>query len=181
MYNLLAAGYPLLLNKHKQQGAIAIEFAAIFVLFFVMVYGIISFGIPTAVRMGFQHYSAEAARMAIRADKNSENFATQLSTLISTTITESWLPGEWLSGCNAPALSTNPDDETGADNPWQSLSTPYGFYRELSANASSYQLYVCIQTTHPIVPQINLMGIEFPPLPKEGDKTVIRGYTITTL
>lgn len=75
-----------------------------------MVYGIISFGIPTAVRMGFQHYSAEAARMAIRADKDAENFTTQLNTLISTTINKSWLPAEWLSGCNIPSLGTNIDN-----------------------------------------------------------------------
>lgn len=161
----------------------AIEFAAIFVLFFVLVYGIISFGIPTAVRMGFQHYSAEAARSAIRIDKNSEDFTNQLSKVISDTITGpgSWLPQEWLSGCNAPATDTNDAEDPDSDNEWKPLTTPYGFYREPSTNAASYQVYVCIQTNDPIVPQIKLLGIELPPLPKDTEgNTVIRGYTMTT-
>lgn len=158
----------------------AIEFAAIFLLFFVLVYGIISFGIPTAVRMGFQHYSAEAARAAIRVDKNSEDFANQLSNIISGTITGSWLPQEWLSGCTAPAIDPNDAEDPEADNEWVSLTTPYGFYLAPSANAASYQVYVCIQTNNPIVPQIKLLGIELPPLPKEDGKPVIRGYTMTT-
>lgn len=168
---LLAAGFPPLSSKSKQQGAVAIEFAAIFVLFFVMVYGIIAFGIPTAFRMGFQHYSAEAARAASIVPSSTEDYETRLGEKINTIISDSWLKEDWLKRCS---------DLRG--DGWEPLlSSTYAFWRE-APGSTNYQLNVCLETTHPIVPQIELFGIELPPFPKDANgNTVIRGYTITTL
>ena len=159
-----------MLSKTKQQGAVAIEFAAIFVFFFVMVYAIISFGIPTVFRMGFQHYSAEAARAAMIVPSSTEDYEIQLGEKINDVISDSWLNEDWLSRCS----------NVSGDG-WEPLSSSsYAFLREVPG--AIYQLNVCLETTHPIVPQIVLLGIELPPLPKDANgDTVIRGYTITTL
>lgn len=164
-----------MLNRKKQKGAVAIEFAAIFMLFFVMVYAIISFGIPTAFRMGFQHYSAEAARSASMVPSSAEDYETQLGEKINDIIADSWIADIWLNEDWLSRCSNVSSDG------WEPLSSSsYAFLRE--APGARYQLNVCLETTHPIVPQIVLLGIELPPLPKNANgDTVIRGYTIITL
>lgn len=147
-------------SKQTQQGAVAIEFSAIFILFMVMVFGIISYGIPTAVRMAFQHYSAEAARAAMIS---SSNPADEVDRVIS----ESWLDEGWLSPCDLTE--------------WQSTSSRYAFTRAIP-DATSDQLQVCLNSTHSFIVSFNFFGFMFPPLPRDDDgNVVIRGYTITTL
>ncbi|WP_018918275.1 TadE/TadG family type IV pilus assembly protein [Vreelandella zhanjiangensis] len=168
-------------SKQRQRGAVAIEFAAIFMLFFTLVYGIIAFSIPVVVRMGFQHYSAEAARAAVRVDTsvNTTQFAQLVSQQVTNQVTAGWLPAKWRDSCPAPS-----DGTTWAALPSHNGQPSYGYW-QTEANARPgrtprYRLYVCLQTHDSIVPQIVLGDIELPPLPKENGRSVIRGYTMTT-
>lgn len=155
----------------------AIEFAAIFGLFFALVYGTIAFGLPAVARMGFQHYSVEASRAAVRVDPNVEKdvFLKRTGSQIDTLITESWLPAKWRDGCTDLA-----------DAGWTKLpNTDYGYYKtEPNPQATAiprYQVNVCIQANTPIVPQLVLSeDLRFPPHEDANGNPWVRGYTITT-
>lgn len=159
-----------------------IEFAAIFMLFFTMVYGIIAFSIPTVVRMAFQHYATEAARAAVQVDPGvgTARFAQLVSQQITDEITSSWLPAQWRGSCASPN-----DGTTWTALPPHGGQPSYGYWQaETNTRAGRtprYRLYVCLQTHDSIVPQIKLGDIELPTLPKdESGRSVIRGYTLTT-
>lgn len=155
-------------NKQKQHGAVAIEFAAVFVLFMVMVFGIITFGIPTAIRMAFQHYSAEAARAAMIVPSGTNDYETQIADIVNAVVSESWLDEGWLSPCT---LSED----------WQSTLSDYAFIRDMP-DSTTNQLQVCLESTHDFILPFDFFGFEFPPLPRDSDgSVVIRGYTIITL
>ncbi|MDQ7728170.1 pilus assembly protein [Halomonas sp. SpR8] len=169
-------------SKPKQRGAVAIEFAAIFMLFFALVYGAIAFGLPAVARLAFQHYSVEAARAAVQVDptpfdaERPETFAL-VSSQVNSVISASWIPEDWRDGCA---------DLDGTDG-WSTLpDTVYGYWRPepnpLPNTTPRYQVNVCIQTNAPIVPQLALGELRFPPY-VDGDtgKSWVRGYTITTL
>jgi len=172
-----------LYSKQRQRGAVAIEFAAIFLLFFTLVYAVMAYGIPAMLRLSFQHISAEASRAAIKVDRDQSatSFATLVSREVTNTITASWLPSAWRNACPAP-------DATGA---WTQLPSyngepSYGYLQTEVATApytyTRYSLYVCIQTNDPIVPQLVLGNVRLPDLPKDDSgKPVIRGETLSNL
>ncbi|WP_224105159.1 TadE/TadG family type IV pilus assembly protein [Vreelandella aquamarina] len=169
-------------SKRHQQGAVAIEFAAIFLLFFTLVYGIIAFSLPAVVRLAFQHYSTEAARAAVKVDPSVESgrFAQLVSQQVTREITSSWLPAAWRDSCPAPN-----DGTTWAALPSHAGQPSYGYWQvEVNARPGRtprYRLYVCLQTRGSIVPQIRLGDIELPTLPRDTTgRPVIRGYTLTT-
>ena len=47
-------------TRKTQQGAVAIEFAMLFAVFFVVVYGIIAYSIPMLLLLTFKQVSADA-------------------------------------------------------------------------------------------------------------------------
>lgn len=52
----------------KQKGAAAIEFALVFVIFFVVLYGVLSYSLPLLLMQSFNHSTAEAARRSVAVD-----------------------------------------------------------------------------------------------------------------
>lgn len=52
----------------KQKGAAAIEFALVFVVFFAVLYGVISYSLPLLVMQGFHQSTAEAVRRSVAVD-----------------------------------------------------------------------------------------------------------------
>ncbi|MDN7130808.1 pilus assembly protein [Halomonas sp. MC140] len=166
-------------SKQKQQGAVAIEFAAIFLLFFSLVYGTIAFGIPAVARMGFQHYSVEATRVAVKVDPAVAEsiYLQRVGNEIDKFIAGSWLPEDWRNGCTDLA-----EEET-----WRTLpGTTYGYWRPepnaLPNERLRYQINVCIQASEPIVPQLVIGELRFPPYTDDTTgRSWVRGYTITTL
>lgn len=166
--------------EHQQRGAVAIEFAAIFLLFFTLVYGAIAYGIPAMIQLSYQHLTAEAARAALKVDtdQNSTRFASLVSQEISATIAASWVPMDWLSSCPAP------EDE----GDWEALPSETGQsswgYLQIEENSTwgytRYHLYVCIQSQDAMVPQIVIGDIRLPDLPEDSSgNPVIRASTLT--
>lgn len=161
----------------------AIEFAAIFMLFFSLVYGTIAFGIPAVARMGFQHYSVEATRAAVKVDPavKEDLYLLRVGNEIDTFIADSWLPEDWRNGCTDIGGSEDTPSE------WSILpGTVYGYWRpepDALPNARPrYQINVCIQASEPIVPQLVIGELRFPPYTDETTgRSWVRGYTITTL
>src|SRR5690554_6556984 len=96
----------------RQRGAITIEFAALFVLFFTLIYATIAYSIPMLLTLTFKHVTADAGRAAIRVDPAlaSDAYSIIISREVTAAIDASWLPRAWFDG-NCPAPDSN--------NPWQ--------------------------------------------------------------
>ncbi|WP_265531424.1 TadE/TadG family type IV pilus assembly protein [Pseudomonas saponiphila] len=87
---------PGLPSKHpsKQKGAAAIEFAAVFVIFFAVFYGLVSYSLPLLMMQSFNQATAEAVRRAIAVDPNSANYATTVQNLANSVVQAQtlWIP-----------------------------------------------------------------------------------------
>jgi len=55
----------------QQKGAVAIEFALVFVVFFAVLYGVISYSLPLLLVQSFNHSTAEAVRRSVAVDPTS--------------------------------------------------------------------------------------------------------------
>jgi Flp pilus assembly protein TadG len=54
--------------KSKQQGAVAIEFASLFLLFFVVFYALVTYAVALLLQLAMVHAATEGARSAIAVD-----------------------------------------------------------------------------------------------------------------
>lgn len=52
----------------KQKGAAAIEFALVFVVFFAVLYGVLSYSLPLLLMQSFNNATAEAVRRSVAVD-----------------------------------------------------------------------------------------------------------------
>ena len=52
----------------KQKGAAAIEFALVFVIFFAVLYGVLSYSLPLLLMQSFNNATAEAVRRSVAVD-----------------------------------------------------------------------------------------------------------------
>lgn len=87
---------PGLPSKHpsQQKGAAAIEFAAVFVIFFAVFYGLVSYSLPLLMMQSFNQATAEAVRRAVAVDPNSANYATTVQNLANSVVQAQtlWIP-----------------------------------------------------------------------------------------
>ena len=131
--------------RTNQQGVASIEFAFVFVLVFMLFYGIISYVIPLLLLSSYNEISAEAVRASVLVPTNQSaaDYEVQVEQTVQTVINESWLGTRNLS--------------------WRS-SCAGDKYVTLSANS----ITVCIAHTNPeqIIPPITLFGWTFPQLPE---------------
>ena len=52
----------------KEKGAAAIEFSLVFVVFFAVFYGVVSYSLPLLLMQSFNHSTAEAVRRSVALD-----------------------------------------------------------------------------------------------------------------
>lgn len=172
-------------SKRQQRGAVAIEFAALFALFFVILYGILAYSLPLLLQLSFKQISADAARQAVRADPTllESEYLSVVAREAAQVIEDSWLPADWVSGnCPAPADGWTPLPAT----------APYGVlghYRLIGEQLQDrrYIIDICLQRPYnragaanetAILPTLSLLGFDIPSLPSEADgNVVIRGRT----
>ncbi|MGF6088359.1 TadE/TadG family type IV pilus assembly protein [Pseudomonas sp. 18173] len=85
---------------HKQKGAAAIEFALVFIIFFGVFYGIISYSLPLLLMQSFNRSTAEAVRRSVALDPSTPGYNAALIALAKTELTTqtAWIP---------PALNFN--------------------------------------------------------------------------
>ena len=78
----------------KQEGAVAIEFALVFSIFFAVFYGIVSYSIPLLLMQSFNEATAEAVRRSVALDPNTNNYPTALVALANSVLQQqlSWVP-----------------------------------------------------------------------------------------
>ncbi|MET1068773.1 MAG: TadE/TadG family type IV pilus assembly protein [Pseudomonas prosekii] len=78
----------------KQKGAVAIEFAVVFVIFFAVFYGVVSYSLPFVLMQSFNHATAEAVRRSVAVDPNTPGYATVVQNTATSTLQQqlSWMP-----------------------------------------------------------------------------------------
>ena len=178
------------IDDNKQRGAVAIEFAMLFGVFFVVVYAIIAYSIPLLLMLTFKQVSADAARHALRVDPAVSNYTQVLSQEVSKVVNDSWLPDNWVGGgCPAPQAGA-------AGYVWQPLTAvggkSYGNFALDNRDplAPRVVLHVCLQRLYnqegsseqrAILPTLRLFGISVPSLPEQDGNIVLRGETTVTL
>lgn len=78
----------------KQKGAVAIEFALVFVIFFAVFYGLVSYSLPLLLMQSFNESTAEAVRLSVALDPATANYSTAVTATARTELTRQlgWLP-----------------------------------------------------------------------------------------
>lgn len=132
----------------KQEGVASIEFVFVFVVFFMLFYGMVTLAFPLILSATYEELSAEGLREAVTLRSRQPDIG-QVDTAVKAVIKDTWLPAQWVQFCDG---------------------YPNSF---LKVNGSVWS--VCIGHNNPssILPEINLLGFDIVKLP---DK--IRGEAI---
>ncbi|MBK5510101.1 TadE/TadG family type IV pilus assembly protein [Pseudomonas sp. TH15] len=79
----------------SQKGAVAIEFALVFVVFFAVFYGLVSYSLPFVLMQSFNEATSEAVRRSVALDPATANYSTAVTATARTELTRqlAWLPG----------------------------------------------------------------------------------------
>lgn len=121
-----------------------------FVLVFMLFYGMVGYFVPLLLAASYQEIASEAAREAVLHNYDREGDGRRLE-LAEAVVEDSWLPADWKDICK------------GYD----------GYLRQSTAELSA-----CIRHAAPasIIPQVALFGWRFPVLPQEikGEATILR-------
>jgi len=86
---LMKTGLP-----RKQKGAVAIEFALVFIIFFAVFYGLVSYSLPLLLMQSFNQSTAEAVRRSVALDPSTANYDTAVRNIATTELTRqlAWIP-----------------------------------------------------------------------------------------
>lgn len=78
----------------KQKGAVAIEFALVFIIFFAVFYGVVAYSLPLLLVQSFNQSTAEAVRRSVALDTNTPGYATAVTTVATAELTRqlAWIP-----------------------------------------------------------------------------------------
>lgn len=78
-----------------QKGAAAIEFVAVFIVFFAVFHGLVSYALPMLMLQSFNQASSEAVRRCVALDPASASYANDVQSLARQVIDQqlAWMPG----------------------------------------------------------------------------------------
>lgn len=84
-------------NPRKQRGAAALEFAMVFLIFFAVFYGLVSYSLPLLMMQSFNNATAEAARQSVKinpANMTAAVYAQTVKANVQSVLTTqlAWLP-----------------------------------------------------------------------------------------
>lgn len=135
-------------SAHKQRGAVSIEFAAMFVIFFLLFYAVVGYTVPLLLAATYQEVASAALREGIRhhdllLHNMSADELNKQQQKVNEVIAASWLPEKWRKTCG---------DYSGS-------------YLKSTENVWS----VCLRHDKPsdILASISLLGWQVPQLPDE--------------
>lgn len=79
----------------RQKGAAALEFVAVFVIFFAVFYGVVSYGLPMLMLQSFNQASSEAVRRCVALDPASASYRSDIDQMARKVLGEqlAWMPG----------------------------------------------------------------------------------------
>ncbi|MEB0041626.1 MULTISPECIES: TadE/TadG family type IV pilus assembly protein [unclassified Pseudomonas] len=80
--------------NRKQKGAAAIEFAAVFITFFAVFYGLVSYSLPLLMMQSFNAATTEAVRRAVAVSPTVSGYQGVIQTQASATVLSqlAWMP-----------------------------------------------------------------------------------------
>ncbi|EPJ79676.1 MAG: TadE/TadG family type IV pilus assembly protein [Pseudomonas sp.] len=89
----------------KQKGAAAIEFAIVFIIFFGVFYGLVTYSLPLLMMQSFNAATSEAVRRSVALSPTINNYDSLVTSQARTVLTTqlSWMPG---------SLAFSPSDAT---------------------------------------------------------------------
>lgn len=123
----------------SQRGAAAIEFAVVFVIFFAVFYGTVSYSLPMLMMQSLNNAAAEAARQAVALVPGEADYQANSQLVINDALR--WLPANAFARLSTVATGPDADDVFTV-----TVSYPY--------------------KTHPLVPFLSLPGIgQIPQVP----------------
>ena len=78
----------------KQKGAAAIEFALVFVIFFAVLYGVLSYSLPLLLMQSFNNATAEAVRRSMAVDPLAPDYKGSVEALADSVLKDklAWVP-----------------------------------------------------------------------------------------
>ncbi|MNP26435.1 TadE-like protein [compost metagenome] len=78
----------------RQKGAAALEFVFVFMIFFAVFYGLVSYTLPMLMLQSFNQASSEAVRRCVALDPSSETYDDDVQALAHAVIREqlAWMP-----------------------------------------------------------------------------------------
>jgi len=81
----------------QQKGTAAIEFVAVFVMFFAVFYGLVSYSLPLLLMQSFTQATAEAVRLSVGLDPAMQDYGTTVQTTAKSAIRERlrWIPNAY--------------------------------------------------------------------------------------
>ena len=126
----------------KQRGAASIEFVIVFVVFFMLFYGMVSLTFPLLLSATYEELSAEALREAITV-RSYQTDPQQIESAVNLVIENTWLPKQWVQSCDKDS----------------------GSFIKMTDSIWS----VCIGHNNPsnILPKITLFGLDIVNLPNQ--------------
>ncbi|MBD9503097.1 TadE/TadG family type IV pilus assembly protein [Pseudomonas sp. BGr12] len=133
-------------RRGTQRGAVAIEFAAVFVLFFAVLYGLLGYCVPLLMLQSFNDAAAAGARVAVSVNPQAAGgYSAALKAAVDNAVTQrlSWMPASWRNGCYSGQFMDTPVTETVSGRQYT-------------------RVRVCVSypyATSPIVPLLTLPGI----------------------
>ncbi|MDL5592481.1 pilus assembly protein [Bacillus subtilis] len=75
-------------SRKAQKGAVAIEFALVFVIFFAVFYGLVSYALPFVLMQTFNQATAEAVRRSVAVDPTTPNYSTVVVNTANAALTQ---------------------------------------------------------------------------------------------
>lgn len=132
-------------RRNMQRGAVAIEFAGVFVLFFAVLYGLLGYCVPLLMLQSFNDAAAAGARIAVSVNPQVPGYDAALKSAVDRAVTQrlSWMPTSWRNGCYSGQFMDTPVTETVSGRQYT-------------------RVRVCVSypyATSPIVPLLTLPGI----------------------
>lgn len=78
----------------RQKGAAAIEFALVFVIFFAVFYGLLSYSLPMLMLQSFHQATSEAVRRCVALDPQSASYNADVQALAKQVLSDqlAWMP-----------------------------------------------------------------------------------------
>ncbi|KAF1052674.1 MAG: hypothetical protein GAK43_01788 [Stenotrophomonas maltophilia] len=134
----------------RQRGAVAIEFAAVFVLFFAVLYGLLGYCIPLLMLQSFNEAASAGARATVALNPAASNYASAMATAADTAVRQrlSWMPSSWYQACSGSSFLQSTSSVSVA----QTINGK-------TQNQTYTQVTVCVSypyTQKPIVPLLTL-------------------------
>ncbi|MFK3796684.1 MULTISPECIES: TadE/TadG family type IV pilus assembly protein [unclassified Pseudomonas] len=85
---------PRIFPPRKQKGAAAIEFAVVFVIFFAVFYGLLTYSLPLLLMQSFNNAAAEAVRQGVAISPSVSGYVTVVKNQATQALTTqlSWIP-----------------------------------------------------------------------------------------